>query len=111
MDLWAEIQEKQEILTKAVSELKERGRKYAMAYKQYRILLAQELLKLKADGMAVTIAYDIARGNEEIASAKEQEIITESLYKSCLEAINVYKLQLKILENQYEREWGLSKNE
>ena len=87
-------------------ELKELGRNYAGAYKKYRILLAQELLRLKAEGTPATISYDIARGRIEVATAKEQEIITESLYKSCLEAINVYKLQLKILENQYEKEWG-----
>lgn len=110
MDLWQEIQDKQDLLTKAVSELRERGRRYAEAYRTYRMLLAQELLKLKADGMPVTIAYDIARGKEEIALAKEQELITESLYKSCLEAINVYKLQLKILENQYDKEWGQADN-
>ena len=110
MELWQEIIDKQDLLTKAVSELKERGRNYATAYKNYRMLLAKELLKLRDEGMAVTIAYDVARGKEEIASAKEQEIITESLYKSCSEAINVYKLQLKVLENQYEREWGQSKN-
>lgn len=60
--------------------------------------------------MPVTIAYDIARGKQEIAEAKENEIVTESLYESCKEAINSYKLQIKILENQLDREWGHAKN-
>lgn len=111
MELWQQITDLNDLLSKAISELKERGRNYAFAYRNYRVLLAQELLRLRADGMPVTIAYDVARGKEEIASAKEQEIITESLYESCKEAINAYKLQIRILENQYQREWGEAKNE
>lgn len=108
--MWEEIQEYKELLNKAITELKTRGRNYAEAYKKYRILVAQELLRLRAEGMPVTIAYDIARGKQEIAEAKENEIITESLYESCKEAINSYKLQIKILENQLDREWGHAKN-
>ena len=111
MELWQEIQDMNTLLSRAITELKERGRNYAYAYKTYRMLLAQELLRLRADGMPATIAYDIARGKAEIANAKEQEIITESLYESCKEAINGYKLQIKILENQYQREWGQAKND
>lgn len=95
-----EIQKMQELntyLTTALAEYKKRGTDYAKAYKNYRVLLSQELLRLKAEGMPVTIAYDIARGTEQVANAKEQEIITECLYKSCQEAINTYKLQIKIL--------------
>lgn len=93
-----------ENLTTALSEYKKRGTDYAKAYKNYRILLSQELLKLKAEGMPVTIAYDIARGTEHIANAKEQEIITECLYKSCQEAINTFKLQIKILQEKINKE-------
>jgi len=92
-------------LTTALSEFKKRGKEYAEAYKKYRILLSQELLKLKAEGMPVTIAYDIARGTETVANAKEQEIITECLYKSCQEAINTYKLQIKILNERINKEY------
>ena len=103
-----EIQKMQELntyLTTALAEYKKRGMDYAKAYKNYRILLSQELLKLKAEGMPVTIAYDIARGTEQVANAKEQEIITECLYKSCQEAINTYKLQIKILQENMNKDY------
>ena len=93
-------------LTSALTEYKARGKAYAEAYKRYRVLLSQELLKLKAEGMPVTIAYDIARGTEQVANAKEQEIITECLYKSCQEAIQTYKLQIKILQSQINNEYS-----
>lgn len=105
MELLQELEQLKDLLTKALEEYKKRGRNYAKAYRNYRVLLRQELLKLRADGMPVTIAYDIARGAEHVADAKEQEIITESLYKSCQEAINTYKLQIKILQEQINKEY------
>ena len=103
-----EIQKMQELntyLSTALAEYKKRGTDYAKAYKNYRVLLSQELLKLKSEGMPVTIAYDIARGTEQVANAKEQEIITECLYKSCQEAINTYKLQIKILQENMNKDY------
>lgn len=94
------------LLSSALTEYKKRGKEYAKAYRNYRIKVAQKLLQLKAEGMPVTIAYDIARGDEEVATAKEQEIITECLYKSCQEAINTYKLQIKILQEQINKEYA-----
>ena len=105
MEELIKIQELNNYLTMALTEYKKRGREYAEAYKNYRMLLSQELLKLKAEGMPVTIAYDIARGTEVVANAKQQEIITECLYKSCQEAINTYKLQIKILQENVNKEY------
>lgn len=105
MDLLQELWKINELLTKALEQYKQRGREYAKAYRDYRVLLAQELLKLKAEGMPATLAADVARGKEDIAAAKEQEIIAESLYKSCQEAINTYKIQIKVLQEQITREY------
>lgn len=106
MDELIKLQELNNYLTMALTEYKKRGKEYAEAYKNYRVLLSQELLKLRAEGMPVTIAYDIARGTENVANAKEQEIITECLYKSCQEAIQTYKLQIKILQSQINNEYN-----
>lgn len=106
MNLLQELNRINELLTKALEQYKTRGQEYAKCYRDYRVKVAQELLKLKADGMPVTIAYDIARGKEEVAEAKEKEIIAECMYKSCQEAINTYKLQIKILQEQINKEWS-----
>jgi hypothetical protein len=106
MDLLQELWKTNELLSKALEQFKARGQEYAKCYRNYRVLVAQELLKLKAEGMPVTIAYDIARGKEEVADAKEKEIIAECMYKSCQEAINTYKLQIKILQEQINKEWS-----
>lgn len=106
MEELQKLEELNNLLTSALSEYKKRGQDYAKAYKNYRVKVAQKLLELKAEGMPVTISYDIARGNEGVAKAKEQEIITECLYKSCQEAINVYKLKIKILQSQIDNDYG-----
>ena len=105
MDLLQELWKINDLLTKALEQYKQRGREYAKAYRDYRVLLAQELLRLKAEGTPVTISYDIARGSTDVALAKEKEIISESLYNSCQEAINTYKLQIKILQEQINKEY------
>lgn len=107
-DLWVQIKNLTDDLNTGLKDLRSRGVAYAEAYRKYRMLLAQELLRLRNEGMPVTIAYDIARGKKEIADAKFEELKTEAYYKSCLEGINVYKMQIKILENQLGREFSAS---
>lgn len=106
MEELQKLEELNNLLTSALSEYKKRGQEYARAYKDYRVKVAKKLLELRADGMPVTIAYDIARGDEEVANAKEKEIITECLYKSCQEAINTFKLQIKVLQAQIDNDYG-----
>ena len=106
MDLVQQMNKLMALLNKALEELSRRGKIYADDYKNYRVAVAKKLLQLKAEGMPVTIAYDIARGDEEVAELKRQEIISESLYKSCQEAINSYKLQIKILQEQINKEYS-----
>lgn len=106
MDLQNELSYKSNLLYKSVEELKNTGKKYAEAYTKYRVELAKELVKLKDEGYAITLAGDIARGKPEIAKLKFDEISTEAVYKANQETINVLKLQIKILENQLGREWN-----
>lgn len=106
MDLYLEIQNKINELNISIKSLRKTGSDYAEAYQDYRIKLATKLVELKDNGMPVTIAYDVARGDKEIAKAKYNEIAKEAIYKANQEAINSTKLQIKVLENQLQREWG-----
>lgn len=106
MDLYNELNKKLEYLDIQIKKLPETGREYAKAYTNYRILLAEELVKLKNEGYAITLAGDIARGRTEIAQAKFKEISAEAIYKANLESINATKLQLKIIQEQLNKEWS-----
>ena len=106
MDLTIEIEQKTKELEISIKQLRKSGEAYAKAYTDYRIALATELIKLKDEGYAITLAGDIARGKRSIAELKFKEITTEAVYKANLEAIAATKLQLRLLENQLNREWG-----
>ena len=106
MDLVNELNNLSNKLSLSIKSLIKTGKDYAKAYTDYRIALAKELVRLKDDGMAATIAYDVARGKPEIAKLKFNEIANEAVYKANLEAINSTKLQIKIIQNQIDKEWG-----
>lgn len=106
MDLLELINKKCIELDISVKSLRKTGQDYAEAYTNYRMELAKELMKLKNEGYAITLAGDIARGKREIAQLKLKEIMTEAIYKANLESINAIKLQIKLLDAQINREWG-----
>lgn len=105
-DLYDELMAKSKQLDVSVKALRKTGNDYGNAVANYRMKLAEELLKLKAEGYAITLAGDIARGKPEIARLKLDEISKEAIYKANLESINALKLQIKILQNQIDKEWG-----
>ena len=105
MDLLNELLTKRKYLDATIVSLRKRASEYAEAYRNYRVMLSKELIRLKDEGMAVTLAYDVARGKEEIALAKFEEIVKEGEYKADMELINSIKLQIRLIENQLQREY------
>jgi hypothetical protein len=109
MDLFYEITNLTKYLDTLVINLKENGVKKAESEKEYKIVLRQEALKLKTEkNMPVTLINQIVYGIPEVAKLRLDRDIKETIYQANLEAINVTKLKLRILENQLNREWGIS---
>jgi len=108
-DLLLEMQTRMKTLDAALRQIGKRGGEYAQKEHDYRVALASKMLLERDKGMPATILSDICRGSAEIAQKKLERDIAESLYKAALEACNVYKLQIRVLENQIEREWGNAK--
>ena len=106
MDLFSELMEKSRLLDNSIKMLRKTGSDYAKAYTDYRVALAKELMILKNEGYAITLAGDIARGKPEIAHLKFEEISKEAIYKANMESINVLKLQIKIIQEQLNKEYG-----
>lgn len=106
MDLYELLQKKINELDIAIKNITNTSKEYAGAYTNYRIELSKELVRLKDEGMAVTLAYDVARGKREIAKLKFDEICKEAIYKANLEAINSIKLEIRIIQNQIDKEYG-----
>lgn len=106
VDLINEISAKTALLDKAVTQFGIRGRTFAQAEHDYRVALSKRILEHRAGGMPVTIISDVCRGEPEIAKLRLERDIAETVYKSALEAIQSYKLQIRILDAQVEREWS-----
>lgn len=105
-DLINEIGQKSRMLDAAIRELKVRGVAYSQAERDYRVALAEKMLKERDNGIPATICSDICRGDKTIARLRFERDCAEVVYKSALEAINAMKLQIRILDAQVEREWG-----
>lgn len=105
-DLVLEIQERSKQLDVALSVLKRRGSEYADAERNYRIAIAQKILLERDKGTPVTIMSDICRGSREIADLRFKRDVAEVMYKSALEAVQVIKINMRVIDNQINREYG-----
>lgn len=106
MDLYQEQMQKTKQLEVSIRELRNSGTNYAQAEKDYKVLLRQECLKLRDEGMAIGMIDKTCYGIPSVAEARFKRDVAEAVYKANLEAINSIKLQIRIIENQISREWG-----
>ena len=112
MDLYNELQQKIKELNISIKKLRETGAEYAEAEKEYKITLRQEALKLRAEkGMPVTLIQQVVYGVPEVAEKRFVRDVKEAVYKANIEAINVFKLQIRIIESQLQREYGNINNQ
>lgn len=107
MELYNELQMKTKQLEASIRQLRTSGTAYAEAEKKYKILLRTECLKLRDEGMAIGMIDKTCYGIPSVAEARFQRDIAETIYKANLEAINSIKLQMRLIENQLQREWGV----
>lgn len=106
MDLYEELQKKTSQLDYSVKLLRENGSAYAQAEKDYKVLLRQECLRLRDEGMAIGMIDKTCYGIPSVAEARFKRDVAEAVYKANQEAINSIKLQMRLLEAQISREWG-----
>ena len=105
MDLYLELKTEEDNLQKSLDQLRKSGSAYAEAEKNYKVLLRQEVLKLRDEGEAIGVINLICYGIPSVAEARFKRDVAEATYKANIEAINTYKLKIKLIENQLEREF------
>lgn len=109
-DLFNELAQKIKELNISIQSLRKTGTEFAEAEKDYKIKLREEALKLRAEkGMPVTLIQQVVYGVPEVAQKRYMRDIKEAVYQANQEAINSIKLQIKVIENQLNREWSASK--
>ena len=112
MDLYNELQQKIKDLEVSIRQLRTSGTKYAEAERDYKVLLRQEVLKLRDEGTAIGVIDKICYGIPSVADARFKRDVSEAIYKANLEAINSIKLKLlekagKIKELELQKEFEL----
>ena len=110
MDLYNDINELIKRLNTSVVKLKDYGKELAEAERDYKVTLRQEALKLRNDGMPVTLINQIIYGIPEVADKRFKRDVAETMYNVALENIQSTKLQIRILEAQLQREWSNTGN-
>lgn len=105
-ELIQELQAKTRQLEASIKLLRQNGTAYAQAERDYKILLRQECLKLRDEGMAIGMINMTAYGIPSVAEARFKRDVAESVYRANQEAINSIKLQLRLIEGQIQRDWG-----
>ena len=106
MDLFIELEQKQEELDKAIKELRKAGQEYAEADAAYRRLVAQEALRLKTMSMAVGLIDKVIYDNENVVEALFQRDLKDVLVTAAKESINALKVRIAIIREQLAREYG-----
>ena len=106
MELYEELQAKTKQLDASIKLLRQNGTAFAQAEKDYKVLLRQECLKLRDEGMAIGMIDKTCYGIPSVAEARFRRDVAEAVYKANQEAINSLKLQMRLIESQLQREWG-----
>lgn len=88
-----------ERLNDAQKVLYKQAREKAETERVYRMDLAQEIVRLRAEGQPVAIVGDLARGS--CASEKFNRDLADSRFRATLEAIETIKVQISALQSLY----------
>ena len=106
LDLMNELNDLSIRLPALVDQLEKHGRERAQAEHDYKVQLRQEAIKLRADGMAVTLIDKVVYGVPAVADKRLKRDIAETMYKSDQESINTLKLRMRLVDAQIQREWN-----
>ena len=104
LSLMNELNSLSDKLTQGIRLMAKYGREYAAAERDYKIALKQEALRLRNDGMAVTLIDKVVYGS--VANERFNRDMTRVMYETAEENVNAIKLQIRIIDNQISREWG-----
>lgn len=88
-----------------IEQMRADGQDWAQAKADYYAAKAKKVLELRASGMAVGIVSDTVKGDPAVNLAMLKMDCAEANYKASQEAIMVRKMQVKMLNEQRNREW------
>lgn len=96
LNVTQEIHAASQRLSKSADALFALGRSKAEAERDYRLALAQEIMKLRAENVPVTIIENLAKGN--VSELLFQRDLAETQFKAGIEAADAIKVQVSALQ-------------
>lgn len=107
--MYQQIMKEVALMELSIKKVTDYGKELAIAERDYNIAVASETLRLKEQSYPVTIISKLVKGNKEIAKLQFERDIADTMYRAANETIQVKKYKVKIMENQYDKEWGATK--
>lgn len=103
MDLYEEIQRLTNTLTQSIKLLRTNGVKLAEAERDYKVSLAKEALKMKTDGMAVTLINQVIYGTNEVAELRFKRDVEQATYDANIRDSTSIKAIIKSYEGNIKK--------
>lgn len=99
---WAEDRE---LMFSCPAEIQKLGEELARAEAEYQQVKARVALRMKLNGETATYIQMVIKGDDEVNEALFRRDCAQSNYEAAKESLNVYKLDLRVVEAQIEREF------
>jgi hypothetical protein len=93
----------------SVRQLRHSGQELAQAEMEYKIKLRETALKMKDGGDSATFIGLTIYGEPNVARLRFKRDVAQAVYLANQESINSCKLQMRLLEDQIARDWGMQK--
>lgn len=105
-DLVEQLNKLNSELTQSIKTLRKRGNEFAKAEVEYQVAKAQTVLKMKEEGLSATEINLSIKGQPAVSEKLFARDIAKVFYEANQEHINTVKLQLRLIDNQIQREWS-----
>lgn len=104
-DLVILLAQKRADMNRMLALTKDRGFAFAEAERVYKIEKAKFIAAARMEKVPVTLIRDLAQGEPNISELRMKRDKSKVLYLNAMEAINVFKLECRMIEAQIKREW------
>lgn len=106
MELYERLEVLNRQLDEALRTYRQNGIALAEAERSYKEAVTKEALILRDKGTASTLINLIIYGSASVSELRFERDCAEAIYRANEEAINVKKLQIRLIEGQLNREWS-----
>ena len=106
IDLFNELQSLTKQLQVSLKQLRTNGIELAKCERDYKVAVNKKALQLRSEDMPVTLIQTVIYGYDDIAMLRFKRDSAKVVYDANNEAIMTIKLQMRLLENQIQREYS-----